>query len=973
MKRLATISTVLALVLAGITPLAAQQGTTSPAPAGEARSLPNQLIVKLAPGADPSPEAVRTILSPVWDRFRFSSAASWLDPGLLKEFPSGGYHKPSLHPSRWTAGAEALGRIILVRYGGDAPAEAMLAKIRSIPGVEYAEPVYQRTLQFTPDDPYLAQQWYLGQVRAYQAWDVARADSTITIAIIDTGVDPAHNDLREAIWTNPGETGTDTRGRDRRSNGLDDDGNGIVDDWRGYDFGGRDGYSRDNDPTPRYWHGTHVAGIAAATGNNGIGIIGIGFGARLMSIKISDDQSEGEPLLTGGANGILYATKMGAQIINCSWGGPGFSRAEQELIEFATANGTLVVAAAGNNGSNMASYPASYRGAFSVASVMGSDKRSFFSNFNMNVAISAPGESMFSTVPTSFTASGYRTSDGTSMASPVVAGAAALVLAKYPDLSPEELTAVLRSNADNIDAQNPNFQLLLGSGRINVERALAVGPNAVAAAIVDYRVEQTLPDGAVEPGETVELRVKVKNILRPVSNLQLKLSPIGGDNIVIESPLATFGTLEHGEERESGSGTFRLTMPGNTPLDYKVPLLLTLSDGSTEIGARRVELIVNPNFATTRYNRSTATFTGDGRIGFNDFPANEQGDGFKIDSSENLLAEGGMLIGISADQLADVIRSGDMSHQSQGLQTLEPYRVRFSQADGGEIGAAHFDDAHLHPLQRVGLDVRMKTVQFNTPENGNQTLVLYTIRNTSLAKFNSLHCALFFDWDLGPAGTDDQIKTDLDYRLGYVYNTKNGALPYAGVMLVSDEPMNFTALDNDMPPLSNGFYQTEKWDVIASGIKQEQSRVGDCSMVIGAGPINLEPGADTTIAFALVGGANLAELQGSAAAARRTFQAMGGTPGGPVVLPRELKLVDAYPNPFSSYSDLQFWLPKEDFISIDAFNAIGQKIQTIASGFYPKGIHSVRFTPENAANEVYFIRLSALNRTLSQKLVRIVH
>ncbi len=977
MNRLATFSTAAALFLGAVLPLAAQylHRPDADAPFIEAaEALPNRLLVKFAPGADPPIEQAHATLGPVWERLRLSSVTSWLAPNLLTPSPSRILHKNPIGGAAGTDQALAsLGRIMMIRYGGDTPPEALLSTIRSLPGVEYAEPVYRRTLQYIPNDAYLAQQWYLAQTRSYQAWDLIRADSSVVIAIVDTGIDPTHPDLRDAIWTNPGETGLDARGRDRRTNGIDDDGNGLVDDWWGYDFGGYDGYTPDNNPTPRYWHGTHVAGIAAATGDNQSGIAGIAFGAKLMSIKISNDESREDPLLTGGANGILYASRMGARIINCSWGGPGFSQSEQELIYTVTAMGSLVVAAAGNNGNSLSSYPASYEEVLSVASVAGNDQRSFFSNFNMNIGIAAPGEGMFSTVPTSFVPSGYRLSDGTSMAAPVVSGAAALVLSKYPGLNSEELAAVLRANADNIDAQNPAFRSLLGSGRINIERAVTVGPQAVAASVLSYRVIDETPDAVIEPGERIELRVRVKNLLRPVSDLQLHLTTLAGEPIAIETPTAIFGPLSNGEERESGSGTFRMTMPGNTPIDYKLPLLLTLRDGTTEIGARRVELTVNPNYATTSYNRSTVTFTGDGRIGFNDFPANEKGRGFRIDSSRNLLAEGGMLIGISDNQLADVVRSGDMLRQSQGLQTIAPYRVRFSQAEGAQVGTARFNDAHLHPLQKIGLDIQMKTMQFSSPEAGNQTLVFYTIRNTSAATFTSLHCALFFDWDLGPGGADDQIRSDLDYRMGYAFNTKSSDLPYAGAMLVSDQPMNFSALDNGLPPLSNGFFQTEKWDVIASGIKREQSLIGDCSMVIGAGPIELEAGADTVVVFALIGGANLTELQHSAAAARMLFKAMGGVPGGPVLLPRELKLVDAYPNPFSDYSDLQFWLPREDVISIDIFNALGQKIQTIASGFYPKGIHSVRFVPEGKGDGVYIVRLSALSQTIAQKLVRIAH
>lgn len=971
MNRSATISTVVLVMLAGLVPLAAQQGSRSDQlPAAIPQILPNRLIIKLVPGDQSPVERARALLAPAWKGLRLRSVSSWLHPGLLQPLPSGTMHKMARGSD---SKLQELSRIMMIEYDGDYPADALATKIGGIPGIEYAEPVYRRALYVIPNDPYLPQQAYLGQAKAYEAWEIANADTSILIAIIDTGIDPGHPDLRNALWHNYEEMGTDGRGRDKRTNGVDDDNNGLVDDWEGYDFGGNDGYSPDNNPTPRYFHGTHVAGTAGATGNNNVGIAGIGFGARLMSIKISDDEAIQDPLLTGGANGILYAARMGAQIINCSWGGLGRSQAEQDLIDMVTDMGSLVVAAAGNEGSNLSAYPASYRNVLSVASVSGGDRRSFFSNFNIDVGISAPGERMFSTAPLSIVPSGYKTSEGTSMAAPVISGAAALVLAKYPWLMPEEIMAVLRSNADNIDAQNPAMELLLGSGRINIARAVEIGPEAVSASILDYRVIEATVDGVIEPGEQVELRARIKNILRPVSNLSLHLSPLTGQELDIENPVSPFGDLGRGQIRETSAGTFIMRMPGSTPIDYRLPLLLTLRDGDRIIGARRIELVVNPNYATTAHNRSTITFTGNGRIGYNDYPARTQGIGFRIDDSENLLAEGGMLIGVSPGQLADVVRSGNVLQQSQGLQTVEPYRVRFSDADGAEVGTARFNDQHLHPMQRIGLDIRMKTMQFNTPTAGNQTLVLYTITNTSLVHFSTLHCAWFLDWDIGLAGVNDIVESDLEHRLGYLHNVDNPKSPYVGAMVVSNEPMAFTALNGHSQPLINGFFQVEKWDAIASGIKLEQSDIGDASMVIGAGPIELAPGADTTVAFALMGGANLAELQESAQAAREVFARIGGTPGEPVVLPRELRLLDAYPNPFVSYTDLQFWLPKEDFVTIDVMNALGQKVQTVVSEFYPKGIHAVRFVPEVPGSGVYFVRLSALNRSIGAKVVRIVH
>lgn len=938
-----------------------------------AESVPNRILVKLdstsrAPLAD-----ARLRLAAVAGRFGIDAIHSWMNPALVRFDPHPMY-KPTRRAGELASKLNALERIVEIRFSAPFDPTYVARKVASLPGIDYAEPVFRRHLSFTPNDPLFPQQWqYLTQVRAMQAWDVARADSSVIIGIVDTGIDMTHPDLKDAIWRNPGEQGRDLAGRDKRTNGVDDDGNGLVDDWIGYDFGGMTGDNPDNDPKPAYGHGTHVAGIAGASGNNAVGVIGVGFGAKLMAVKISNDAPD-NPSLPGGFQGIFYAAKMGARIINCSWGGPGKSQAEQEVIDAVTQMGTLIVAAAGNESRSIPSYPASYRNVFSVASVTQADLRSSFSNYNPSVDISAPGEAIFSTFPVAINGSGYQVEAGTSMASPIVAGAAAIVLSKYPDLGPEQISAVLRANADNIDQGNPNYASLLGSGRINVERAVTVGPDAVAADIIGYRIVESNPDKVIEPGETVELRVQIENLLRASSDLSLELTAINPADASILTPRDEFGVVGSGDTRESHPGIFRFVLPANAPIDYRLPLLLRLREGDRTIGEQRIEILVNPNFGTTSKNRLAVTFTGHGRVGYDDFPYNELGDGFRVGSSANILAEGGMLIGVSPTRLADVVRSADESQtQNQWLATAEPYRVRYDPDRRVEIGTARFNDDHLIDLQRVGVDIRLKTYEYTGPDQENQILATYTIRNTSGARLDSLFAAFYYDWDIGPSGADNKTDFDPENRFGYTSNVIDPTLPVVGVMLVSDEPMNFYAMDNNDAPLAGGFSQREKWDVISSGVHHEVSRVGDCSMAVGAGPITLEAGADTTLVFALMAAPNLTELRAGAETARRMAADLGTRLGGPIPLPKEMRLLELGPNPFEDRTNIEFWMPDEGHARVAVFDAIGRRVATLVEGDFRRGIHSVTFVPPTGdGNGVYFVQFDAFGETQVQKLVRLI-
>lgn len=953
MKRAATI---LASLLLAASNLAAQKQSDD----ARQDALAGQVVIKVRSSSIAPVAYAESLLEPVAARFGITDVSSWLHPALVAP--------PANYGHKRAARGDGLARILRLRFTAPIPSEIVARKLAGIAGIEYAEPVYARRLSYIPNDPLVAQQWYLEAVRATEAWNVVRADTSIIIAIVDSGIDPTHPEMKNALWRNWGEIGLDGEGRDRRSNGVDDDGNRLVDDWVGYDFGGRDGYSPDNNPAPYYWHGTHVAGIAAASGDNSEGIAGVAFGARLMTVKITDDEAVRDPLITKGADGILYAASMGARIINCSWGGPGFSQAEQEVIDSVTSMGSLVVAAAGNDGGNVSSYPASYRGVLSVASVLQGDLRSRFSNYNVHVGISAPGDGIYSTAPLGVGSNGYRYSSGTSMAAPVVAGASALVAMKYPELSPYQIAALLRVTADNIDMVNPDVRYMLGSGRLNLARALERGPSAVAAAVIDYSVIEERPDDVIEPGERIELRITVRNVLSAVNELRVDLSAADG-TIPVDTPEEIFGAMRTSEERTSTAGVFRLRIPTPLPLDYRLPLRLNLFNGAEPIGTHPIDLAVNPNYATTAHNRTTVTFTGNGRIGFNDFPLNEQGRGFHVDSSSNLLAEGGLLVGIAPDRLADVVRSGSTSDQSQGLQLVKPYRLAFSQEQNAMIGTARFNDAHLTDLQRIGIDVELTTLQYDEPAAANMTMLLYRLHNRTDAQLENLHCALYFDWDLGPSGAFDQTSIDLERRLGYTRNTRDAKLPFAGAMLVTNEPMNFNALDNYAPPLSGGFFQVEKWNAISSGIRSIASNIGDCSMILGAGPISLAPGRDTVIVFAMLAGVNLSDMQIAADEAHARARRLGFTPGEPIILPRDLDLHVSVPNPFTYTTTIMFELTRDGLVTIDVFDMTGRWVDRITEGYYTRGPHAITYRPNGLASGAYVAHMRASDQVQTQKLM----
>jgi serine protease len=329
----------------------------------------------------------------------------------------------------------------------------ILSDLRLSGAVEYAEKVPLDKNCLVPNDPSYASQWGLAKINAAGAWSYFSSGSTITVAIVDDGIERTHPDLSANIWVNAG---------DNNSNGIDDDGNGYVDDKNGFDVG-----DNDNNPDPTttaYDHGTHVAGIVGARSNNSIGVASIGFSVKLMCVKSTSSPTS----ITNGYDGVVYAAVNKARVINMSWGGTGSSITAQNIIDYAYSQGCILVAAAGNSNVNTMFYPAAYNNVISVAATQSADAKASFSNYGAWIDVSAPGENIFST----FVSASYGNKSGTSMASPMVAGLCGLMLSLNPTLTQADITNCLLSTADNIDAANPTFIGQLGSGRINANAAM---------------------------------------------------------------------------------------------------------------------------------------------------------------------------------------------------------------------------------------------------------------------------------------------------------------------------------------------------------------------------------------------------------------------------------------------------------------------------------------------------------------------
>jgi len=376
------------------------------------------------------------------------------------------------------------GQIYKFKFSYDTELADLIKFYQTQKEVEYAEPNYIYKSTLIPNDIYYSQQNYLEKIQAPGAWNITTGTRKPIIAIIDSGVDIDHPDLKNNIWVNEKEI---------PNNGIDDDENGFTDDINGWDF-----VANSNDPRPKLnesyseigiKHGTVVAGVAAAEGGNNQGIAGITWHAQIMSLRVLDGYGAGDTLTV--SNAIDYARLMKADIINLSFVGEGESQTLTTAIKKANETGILIIAAAGNevkDGINIditPRYPACQDGpngenwVIGVSAIDNYNMKASFSDFGSKcVDIAAPGVSIFSTVYNNennekfkkFYESGWT---GTSVSAPQVAGAAALVKSLRPELSLSQVKKLLLDNADNIDQFNPNFIGKLGTGRLNVLKTIS--------------------------------------------------------------------------------------------------------------------------------------------------------------------------------------------------------------------------------------------------------------------------------------------------------------------------------------------------------------------------------------------------------------------------------------------------------------------------------------------------------------------
>ncbi len=812
---------------------------------------PQTIIVKLE-------SVTPTITRSHQNRKSISQLASILGAGDYRQAFAKAVNSPANVASRRSM-QHPLDNIYKVQLLPGTDIEQAINQLLQFDNVLYAEPQYSHRPLFIPNDPLgtpNGPQVHLSIVKAFEAWDLEKGDSEMIIAILDTGTDFNHQDLQDNLYINEADP----------PNGIDDDEDGYVDNYRGWDFA-----NNDSDPSADFDdHGVRVAGMSSASTDNGIGIAGSGYNTKYMPLKIFT--SEGNNFFMG-FEAIVYAADKGCKVINLSWGDASpYSQFEQDIINYAVLErDAVVIAAAGNSNADQAFYPASYDNVLSVAATNNGDQKASFSTYNENVDISAPGNLVY----TLFQNNGYNNTSGTSFSSPLVAGAAALVRARFPELNAIQVMEKLKVTSDDIGEVSGNQPYVgkLGKGRLNMFRALNDNtlPSLKQAAVT---VENDFGNFAFHD-DTIEISVDIMNYLQPTQNAKVTLTKVDDDNankIFLVDSVFELGKVATLEVADNQQEPFVVYLNEEIPRGSEITLQLNYEDGQYT-DSELIRITTSPDYVTANNGKLSLSLHGNSSIGTDSKPGTSE---FVYDGSV-LANHIGFYIAQEVDQVASSAAANlvTFNRDTDFISTV-PVKL-FGNSIADFDARSQFAESGL-TIDPINVHVEQKLLAWES-NPGNQQLILeYRLTNRSGATIDDLHIALFANWNIDDAIRNRAGWEDPD-KLGYVYN--NAQSTYAGVALLTGQAPIYNALDiasengnsQDLGPI---FSKTDKYNLASNGIDQttagELGDGNDVAHIVGGSILSFGDNESIKIAFALTAGGSLTDLKSNINVAAGKYQ-----------------------------------------------------------------------------------------------------
>ena len=826
-----------------------------------------------------------------------------------------------------------LSLIYELRFDPDIPVIKVVQSLQNAGLFEYVEPAFINELLFEPSDAEIGRQWHHAAINSFAAWEIDTGSADQVVAIVDTGCDWDHVDLADALYININDP----------IDGVDNDENGFVDDYRGWNF-----YDETSDVDELSWsHGTHVAGLAGASTNNGVGVAGSGFASKILIVKVGDKNI---PL---GYEGVVYAMEMGAQVINCSWGSREYTALGEDVMNAAVERGISVVCAAGNNDNEQEFFPASFRNVISVAATKQGDLKAESSTFNYGVDISAPGERVISTKNDDE----YGEDSGTSMASPIVAGAVALMLNRYGNLNPRQVKAQLRETARNIDTiqSNQYYRRRLGGGILDM-RAMLDTLVSKAIGIENY-VFTDDDDDAFAVNDMAKLGIELENYLGQCGVIRVEIEPTDSF-ITMFQAVKYFSPLNEGDRINNFSDPFVFRINEGTPYNAKTHLKANITSGSYS----RIEFIplnLNPDFVNITVNEVYTTVGSEGTFGYTDFNRNN-GLGFELIKEAPLLYEAGLMIGLKESngriRVIDRVRGNGVSDRDfnwkEVIARVDPQGRETFRAVGV------FEDSSA-VINQIGLRVVQTVRAYSDNGHRNYVILEYDIINISGKDLSNIYAGIFADWDIVSA-SNNLAKTVLGKRMGMVSVEQEFDLTGVIVQLNQDLPFYSYCIDNaeeekQVKLFDQGFSDEEKYFSLSNNNFTEGSadQTIDASHVVSAGQLDIPNGDTISVAFAIIGAVSKDLAIEFADSALLRYN--GNLPGDLIFT--TIQNLKAYPNPAKDLLNLGFDLKNGGEVGVDVYDASGQLMQSRAPSYYYSGVNKTSLHLVELKPGSYFVRL----------------
>lgn len=873
------------------------------------------------------------------------------------------HQQPSKQFNSYGAPMIDLTLIYEVHYTGALPLESAIGKLYNQGFFEYVEPHYIPKVDLNPNDPKSANntsvngQYHIYTVHAagstQSGWDISTGSATTIIGICDTGTELTHSDLVNQLAHNAADP----------INGVDDDLDGYMDNYTGWDVG-----MNDNNAT---WqgdaHGVHVSGCASAQCNNSVGLCGTGYNCKFMPVKIADASGS----LVAAYEGITYAADHGCSVINCSWGGGGGGSYGQGIIDYATNNkDALVVAAAGNNGIDEAFYPAAFDKVISVAATTNTDARASFSNYNYTVDVCSPGNNINAT----WTGSTYAMNSGTSMASPVCAGVAAIIRSYYPSYNALQAGERLKTTADNIYSvagnTGPTYADRLGTGRINLYRALTdpIGPSIVYSNVT-FTDNNDLTFVA---GDTLRITGLFTNYLGAATNLNATLSVVtSGGYVTVLDGTTTVGALATLASANHNADPFTVKINPTAPVNQNIIFKLTMVDGTYSVNTY-FSVVVNVDYVNITINDVWTTITSKGLIGYN-LPNQSQGLGFDYLQAGTLMYESSFMVGSSSTNTNDMVRNGTPGNTDVDFSSLNAARVVAPVVVSDfDVDGKFRDNVSATPLP---VTVHHSAYAWSAVPHRKYVIVKYVIKNTGATSLSNVYAGIFSDWDID-AATYGSNKTGYDAatKMGYAFCSLAGG-KYCGIKLLTNSaPVHHYAIDNITGGggginIYDGYDQAEKYQSLSTtrdlaGVTGGGNDVCD---VVSSGPFSIASNDSIVVAFALIAGDDLGDLQASAADAQIMWD---GIPLNAIsTFDFNSPGLSTFPNPTSGMTDISYNVAEAGYSEIRIIDASGRLVGILAKGEKSPGNYTTHLDAGNLPEGMYFVQLHTVGNIITKKIV----